>query len=115
MVIRERIQISAPLPYVWAAFSCLEDWYEWNVACREACFENAPPGGACVIGKRSMLEGDCLSFVISPFIFLGRITPLIVKCVPGEEIVWVGSRFEIHAEHAFTFRESGGEVTLTSI
>ena len=62
-----------------------------------------------------MLEGDCVSFVISPLIFPVRITPRIVKCAPGEEIVWVGSRFGIRAEHTFNFRESGSKVVLTSI
>jgi hypothetical protein len=104
MIIREEIEIYAPLPLVWQVFSCLEDWEEWNPVCRSCQY---------VEGKE-MSEGACVSFVVRPFSVPIRISPRVAKCVPAQEIVWEGERLGIHAVHAFTFREEKDKVVLRS-
>ena len=34
MLIREEIEIAAPMPIVWAVFSALEEWDDWNSTCQ---------------------------------------------------------------------------------
>ena len=38
MLIREEIEIAAPLPIVWGVFSALEEWDDWNTACQSCHF-----------------------------------------------------------------------------
>jgi hypothetical protein len=105
MVIKEEIAINAPLPIVWSVFSCLEDWKSWNSVCRSSSF----------LEGSELSGGACISFVIHPFFGLPiRISPHIVKCEPGKEVVWKGARLGIHAKHQFTFHEENGGVRLVS-
>jgi hypothetical protein len=103
MVIKEEITINAPLPVVWSVFSCVEDWKSWNSVCMNCSF----------LEGRELSRGACISFVIHPFFGLPiRISPRIVKCELGKEVVWEGARLGIHAEHKFTFHEKNGKVRL---
>jgi hypothetical protein len=104
MIIREEIEIHAPLPLVWKVFSCVEDWQEWNPVCRSCRY----------VEGSEMSEGACVSFVIRPFSVPIRISPRVVKWAPGRELVWEGERLGIHAVHAFTFREEKDKVILLS-
>ena len=117
MKIEHKIEIDAPLPVVWSVFSCVEDWEKWNVVCRSGCFVgDRAAGGRTGCGeKKHIAQGDCVSFVIRPLIFPVRISPRVLRCDPGKEIVWEGKRFGIRAEHTFRFEESNGRVVLESI
>ena len=112
MVIREKIEIKAPLSVVWSVFTCLEDWDRWNTVCQAACIIDSPSWGTCT--GNPLTEGDCISFAVRPIIFPIKITPRVTKCIPEKEIVWAGSRFGVRAEHSFTFAEHGSSVALTS-
>ena len=37
MVITAEIEINAPLSVVWRTFSQMENWDDWNTACRSCC------------------------------------------------------------------------------
>ncbi|MFP4350556.1 MAG: SRPBCC domain-containing protein, partial [Desulfococcaceae bacterium] len=105
MVIQEAIDIHAPLPVVWRVFSEMEDWESWNTVC-ENC---------CLIEGDEMALGTCFRFTLRPYRIPIQIAPKIVKCDPGKEVIWAGSRWGVHAEHSFTFEEKDGKVILTSI
>lgn len=109
MVIREEIEIEAPLAIVWSVFTCLDDWGKWNTVCRAARRINQP-----FAGGKPISEGDCISFAVRPVVFPVRITPRITKCIPEKEIVWEGRRFGIRAEHSFTFTECGEKILVLS-
>ena len=104
MLIREEIEIAAPMPVVWAVFSALEEWDEWNIAC-QSCH---------LIEGEEMAEGACFSFVVRPFTLPIKVKPRIIECHPGEKVVWEGERLGIHAVHTWTFREANGRVILIS-
>jgi hypothetical protein len=104
MLIREEIEIAAPTPVVWAVFSALEQWDEWNTACQ----------GCHLIEGEEMAAGACFSFVVRPFTLPIKVKPRITECQPGKKVVWEGERLGIHAVHTWTFRETKGKVILTS-
>ena len=54
MVIKEEIEINAPLSVVWQTFSRMEDWEDWNTACHSCCITS---------GDAALSAGTCLSFV----------------------------------------------------
>lgn len=104
MVIRETIKIHAPLATVWDVFSRLDEWEAWNDVCQECC----------LIEGDEMASGACFTFKLRPYWFPMKITPRIVKCEPGQEVVWAGSRLGVHAEHSFQFEEKDDHVLLIS-
>lgn len=104
MLIREEIEIAAPMPIVWGVFSRLEEWDDWNSAC-QSCH---------LVEGEEMAAGACFSFVVRPFTLPIQVKPRITKCKPGEEVVWEGDRLGIHAVHTWTFRQVDGSVTLIS-
>jgi hypothetical protein len=105
MQIREEIEIHAPLPTVWNIFSCIEEWEHWNTVCRSCCYMEGS----------ALTAGSCIAFTIHPFSIPIRITPKVIRCTPGKELVWEGSRLGVHAKHRFLFREEKDRVILTSI
>lgn len=105
MIIRETIDIHAPLEHVWHVFSRIEEWGNWNAVCRECGY---------VIGNE-LARGTCFSFVLRPYHLPLKVIPKVVKCDPGKEVVWEGSRLGIHAHHRFVFEQKSDFVVLTSI
>ena len=104
MVIREEVEIEAPLSIVWNIFSRLEEWDDWNTAC-QSCH---------LVEGEEMETGACFSFVVRPFTLPIKVKPRITECEPGQKVVWEGERLGIHAVHTWTFREADGRVTLIS-
>jgi len=104
MLIREEIEIAAPMSVVWAVFSALEEYDDWNTAC-QSCH---------LIEGEEMEAGACFSFVVRPFTLPIKVTPRITECDPGQKVVWEGERLGIHAVHTWTFREINGRVILIS-
>jgi hypothetical protein len=104
MLIREEIEIAAPIPVVWAVFSALDEWDDWNTAC-QSCH---------LIEGEEMAAGACFSFVVRPFTLPIKVKPRITECQPGEKVVWEGERLGIHAVHTWTFTEVDGTVILDS-
>ena len=104
MLIREEIEISAPISIVWDVFSALEKWDDWNTACQSCHLTEG----------EEMAEGACFSFVVRPFTLPIKVKPRITECQPGQKVVWEGERLGVHAVHAWTFRETNGRVTLIS-
>jgi hypothetical protein len=106
MVIREEVEINAPLNVVWRIFSQMEDWDSWNTACRDCCI---------TAGEPSLAAGTCFSFVIRPLVFPLKVQPKVVKCDLGREVIWEGGRFGINASHIWQFSEEDGKVKLLSV
>jgi len=104
MLIREEIEIAAPMPVVWALFSALEEWDDWNTVC-QSCH---------LIEGEEMAAGACFSFAVRPFTLPIKVKPRITECDPGQKVVWEGERLGIHAVHTWTFREINGRVILIS-
>jgi uncharacterized protein YndB with AHSA1/START domain len=105
MIIKAEVHIKAPLPVVWRAFSTLDQWKDWNMACDSCRF---------TLGD-SLAEGACFTFVVKPFIFPVRVEPQVSSCDPAREVVWTGNRFGIHAVHTWRFREDADGVLLESV
>ena len=106
MVIKEEIVINAPLSVVWRTFSHMEDWDNWNTACRSCCI---------TAGDEELSPGTCFSFVIRPLAFPLKVQPRVVKCDPGREVIWEGDKLGINASHTWQFREEDGKVELLSV
>jgi hypothetical protein len=104
MVIREDIEINAPLHVVWSVFAAMEDWRSWNTVC-ESC---------CILSGEAMQSGCRFSFEMRPYYLPIKVSPTITRCEPQKEVVWEGKRFGVYARHSFFFREEGGRVVLTS-
>jgi len=105
MVIKEEIEIAAPMSIVWAVFSTVEEWDDWNTAC-QSCH---------LIEGEEMGAGACFSFVVRPLTPLPiKVNSQITTCEPGEKVVWDGERLGIHAVHTWTFREVDGMAILHS-
>jgi hypothetical protein len=105
MVIKEDIEIAAPMPIVWAVFSNVEEWDDWNNAC-QSCH---------LVEGEEMGAGACFSFVVRPFSPLPiKVNSQITTCEPGEKVVWEGERLGIHAVHTWAFKEVDGMVILDS-
>lgn len=106
MIIREEIEIEASLGVVWNTFAKMENWDEWNTACR----------GCCILsGDAKFSTGTCFSFVIRPLVFPLKVQPKIIKCDPGREVIWEGGKMGINASHTWRFREEDGKVVLLSV
>jgi hypothetical protein len=104
MLIREEIEIAAPMYVVWAVFSALEEWDDWNRACQSCHLTEG----------EEMATGTCFSFEVRPFTLPIKVKPRITECQPGQKVVWEGERLGVHAVHTWTFRETNGRVTLIS-
>lgn len=105
MIIKEEIEIHAPLKVAWHVFSIMEEWQNWNTVCQDCCY----------IEGDEMTLGTCFSFVLRPYYLPIKVAPRITKCEPGREVIWEGNRLGIHAEHRFVFEEQEGKILLTSI
>ncbi len=105
MIIREEIFIAASPETVWGVFADIDNWYRWNPVCRECRLESGP----------SMETGACLSFQLNPVFFPVRISTVIKECQPGRKVVWIGSKWGLHAEHTFLFKPENGGTRLESI
>jgi hypothetical protein len=104
MLVREEIEILAPMSVVWAVFSSLEEWDDWNTAC-QSCQ---------LIEGEKMAAGACFSFMVRPFTLPIKVKPRITECQPEQRVVWEGESLGIHAVHTWIFRETNGRVTLIS-
>jgi hypothetical protein len=104
MLVREEIEILAPMSVVWAVFSSLEEWDDWNTACQRCQ----------LIEGEKMAAGACFSFMVRPFTLPIKVKPRITECQPGQRVVWEGESLGIHAVHTWIFRETNGRVTLIS-
>lgn len=105
MIIRETIIISAPMEIVWDVFSRVENWSDWNPVCRECRLE---------AGDR-LAAGTCLSFEITPLGFPIRIAPEVKMYEKARRVTWAGSKWGLHAEHAFYFEPAGNGVRVESL
>ena len=105
MIIRETIIISAPMAIVWDVFSRIENWSDWNPVCRECRLET---------GDR-LAAGACLSFTLKPLGFPIRISPEVKVYEKARRVTWTGSKWGLHAEHAFYFKPSGNGVRVESV
>lgn len=105
MIIEAAVEIRAARPAVWAVFSQMERWDEWNSVCRGCCWHE---GG-------EMAAGACVAFTVKPLVFPVRVTPRIVRCEPEREVVWAGGRWGIRAVHTWRFLETREGTRLASV
>jgi hypothetical protein len=105
MTIEEVVEIKAPLSVVWEVFSRLENWEEWNSVCRSCT----------LVEGEGFARGVCFSFTLRPYFLPIKITPRVILCEPGREVVWEGNRLGVRARHRFAFHEEGDCVRLHSM
>lgn len=105
MIIRETIHIAASPATVWQVFSDIDNWRQWNPVCRECRLETG----------QAMETGACISFQLTPVFFPIRISPLITRCLPAREVVWIGSKWGLHAEHTFLLKPESNGTRLESM
>jgi hypothetical protein len=103
MVIEESILVSADPDKVWKIFTDLTCWAGWNTVTTRA---------ACRTGR--LEEGIRFTFSIRPFSVPITVKPKIVEIVPGEKVVWSGSKFGIFSRHEFLFQQVANGVLVTS-
>lgn len=105
MIIRETVNIRAPMEIVWDVFSRIENWSEWNPVCRQCRFEDGD----------SLAAGTCLSFELRPLFFPIRIYPEVKDYEAGRLVTWVGKKWGVRAQHSFHFESTGDKVKIHSI
>lgn len=105
MIIRESVTISAPMEIVWDVFTRVENWAGWNPVCRDCRLD---------AGNR-LAAGTCFSFEINPLGFPMRIAPAVKVYEKARRVTWAGSKWGVHAEHAFYFKPAGKKVRVESI
>ena len=103
MLISESIVINAPLKMVWHTFTDLTCWKKWSTVVSNVSSET-----------ERLTEGKSFKFCIRPFTFPLNIEPVVEEMVPGQRIVWSGSRHGITARHEFLFEEKNGKTLITS-
>ncbi|MBS1111997.1 MAG: hypothetical protein H6Q95_289 [Nitrospirae bacterium] len=103
MLISESIVINAPLKKVWHTFTDLTCWKKWSTVVSNVSSET-----------ERLTEGKSFKFCIRPFTFPLNIEPVVEEMVPGQRIVWSGSRHGITARHEFLFEEKNGKTLITS-
>lgn len=102
--IEDEVEISATLEKVWAAFTDLTCWADWNSVLTNV----KPHSGSCIAADGSFT--CCVTPFLVPVFFETRIDEIL----PMERIVWTGSKYMIHGRHEFLFTEKGGKVRLFS-
>jgi ligand-binding SRPBCC domain-containing protein len=103
MLISESILINAPLKQVWDTFTDLTCWQDWSTVFSDVSSETD-----------RLTEGTSFKFCIRPFSFPMHIEPVVEEIVPGQKIVWTGTKHGITARHEFLFEEKNGKTLLTS-
>ena len=103
MIISESIVINAPLRKVWHTFTDLACWKDWSTAVSNVSSDT-----------EHLTEGKSFKFCIRPFTFPINIEPVVEELIPGQKIVWSGSKHGITACHEFHFAEQNGKTLLTS-
>lgn len=103
MIISESIVINAALERVWEIFTDLTCWKDWSTVVSNVSSES-----------EHLTEGRSFKFCIRPFTFPMNIEPVVEEVIPGQKIVWSGSKHGITARHEFHFEEKNGKTLLTS-
>ncbi len=103
MIIEESVHINASLNKVWALFTAIACWQDWNSVMKDVSS-----------GSPSIEKGGAFKFCLRPFIFPVNVEPFVEEVIPNKRVVWIGSKFGIFARHEFLFEESGGIVIVRS-
>lgn len=103
MIISESIVINAPLKRVWHTFNDLSCWKDWSTVVSNVTSDS-----------KQLAEGKTFKFCIRPFTFPMNIEPVVEEVIPGQRVVWSGSKHGITARHEFHFAEQDGKTLLTS-
>jgi hypothetical protein len=104
MLIEETIVINADMERVWRTFNDLTCWKDWSETIQDMSSE----------GTTSLRQGDRLQFCIRPFSVPINVRPTVGEVIPREKISWHGTKFGIHSEHEYVFRELDRAVEVTS-
>jgi hypothetical protein len=103
MLIEEAVLIKADMGVIWRTFTDLTRWCTWNTV-------------ACDVASESgrIAEGERLQFSLRFFSIPIEVKLDIEEVVPGERIVWGGSKFGISSRHEFLFQQVANGVLVTS-
>ena len=102
--IEDEVEIGAPLEKVWAAFTDLTCWADWNTVLTKV----QPHSGSCIDA------GGHFACCVTPFGVPVFFETRIDEISPMERIVWTGSKYMIRGRHEFLFTENDGKVRLFS-
>jgi len=103
MLIEESILINAGLQDIWKTFTDLNLWAGWNTV-----------AGKVASGSGRIEEGGRFTFCLRPFSIPIMIDSKIEEIVPGEKVVWTGTKFGIFSRHEFLFQQVANGVLVTS-
>ena len=102
--IEDEVEIGAPLEKVWASFTDLTCWADWNTVLTKV----QPHSGSCIDA------GGHFACCVTPFGVPVFFETRIDEISPMERIVWTGSKYMIRGRHEFLFTENDGKVRLFS-
>ena len=106
MIIAEDVLIRSTREKVWAAFTDLTCWVEWNTVLTGVSS-----------GEKRLTEGESLKCTLRPFFFPVSVELVIEEIVPLEKIVWVTRKMGLKARHEFFFerRDNGVHVASSEV
>jgi hypothetical protein len=103
MVIKESIEIRAPLKKVWENFIDLTCWVKWNTVMQNVH-----------TNERHLTRGKKLFCCFRPFFFPIRVKISVEEVTPHERVVWSARKKGLFAYHEFDFQENNATVIVTS-
>jgi hypothetical protein len=103
MVIKESIEIHAPLKKVWENFIDLTCWVKWNTVMHNIR-----------TNEQQLTRGKKLFCSFRPFFFPIKVKISVEEVTPYERIVWSARKKGLSAYHEFVFQGNNSNVVVTS-
>jgi len=103
MVIKESIEICAPLGKVWDNFINLTCWVKWNTVMQNIR-----------TNEQQLTSGKKLFCCFKPFFFPIRVNISVEEVIPYKRVVWSARKKGLFAYHEFDFRGNDSTVIVTS-
>lgn len=103
MVIRESININAPMKKVWDTFINLTSWPHWNTVMKDVSSH-----------VENLRHGDAIQCVFRPFLFPVKLNIRIEEVIPYDRVVWSAKKKGLSAYHEFFFQDQQRGVKVIS-
>jgi hypothetical protein len=103
MVIKESIEIQAPLKKVWENFIDLTCWVKWNTVMQNIH-----------TNEQQLTSGKKLLCSFRPFFFPIRVKISVEEVTPYKRVVWSARKKGLIAFHEFVFHGNNESVIVTS-
>jgi hypothetical protein len=103
MVIKESIEIHAPLKKVWENFIDLTCWVKWNTVMQNIR-----------TNEQQLTSGKKLFCSFRPFFFPIKVKISVDEVIPYKRVVWSARKKGLTAFHEFVFHGNNESVIVTS-